>query len=100
MEQKEQTGEHAGITLKAVMKVDNSPSESQMKETAALIWSKFRFSKDGDENWDKFTIHMYLPDMSIDNDAYSTREFGRYGLLSTKEADEPPKSREKLLETN
>ena len=57
------------MVYRIVLDVQQIPSESAMKEVAKSIW------KNGNTQWDEFTVFIYLPGMKTNSSAYGVGEF-------------------------
>lgn len=61
------------------------PTEDQMKRTAMHIW------KNGNKNWNAFTVSMYIPGMNVKSEAYARAGFTPKGLKYFKMLDSAEK---------
>jgi len=59
----------ARMVYRIVLDVLQIPSESAMKAVAESIW------KEGNNQWDEFTVFIYLPGMNTNSIAYGIGEF-------------------------
>ena len=64
----------AGTVWRAVIKSEKIPNESQLGQIAAAMW------KDGNQQCERFSAFLYLPDMDTEWAAYCIGEFTKGGL--------------------
>ncbi len=62
------------MVYRIVVSVEEIPTDKQMKKTATEIW------KNGNTNWNEFTVFIYLPEMDLNYSAYGIFEFTPSGL--------------------
>lgn len=62
------------MAYRVLLQVKDMPTERAMRDLVQTIW------KNGNQNWDEFTVWLYLPDMDTNSLAYVTAEFRPTGL--------------------
>ena len=62
------------MVYRVVIEVEEIPVAQELEKTALQIW------QEGNQDWEEFTVFMYLPDMDTKLVAYGVAEFRPPGL--------------------
>lgn len=73
-EEPETKGLSKQMVVRVMISTETLPSDEMMQDTALHIW------ENGNKDWNRFTVFMYLPDMDPHNFAYGVGEFADHKL--------------------
>jgi len=66
------------MVFRIVVETEEIPTDKSLRNTAETIW------KDGNKNWKRFTVFIYLPEMNTGGIAYGVADFTPAGLKEFK----------------